>query len=42
MGIIRNNPIQVMLAAIVVICLMSYFCYHNPDCAVCQFLEAFN
>jgi hypothetical protein len=38
---IRGNP-GVLLAMFAVIGLLAYYCYRNPDCPVCQFLDAFN
>ena len=31
-----------LLGAIVVIGLLALYCHYHPDCAVCQFLEAYN
>jgi len=42
MNIIRENPHWVILAAFAIIVIAVYFCYQNPNCAVCQFLDAFN
>ncbi len=32
----------VVLAAIIGLCSLAVYCYRNPDCTVCQFMNAFD
>jgi hypothetical protein len=38
----REPHPSLLLGAIVLIGLLAFYCHYHPDCAVCQFLEAYN
>jgi hypothetical protein len=41
-GWLVENGWLVVLGAFVVCGVLVFFCFHHPDCPVCQFLDAYN